>query len=127
MSIKKIETSGAPAAIGPYSQGIVASGFLFGAGQIPVNPKTGEIPEGIEAQAEQVLKNMGEVLNAAGASFENVVKTTVFLKDLGDFAKVNDIYAHYFKSPYPARSCVEAKRLPKDVLIEIEFIASLAD
>ena len=119
---KVISTTNAPAAIGPYSQAIEVNGMVFASGQIPVNPATGEIPEGIEAQAEQVLNNVKNLLAAAGASMEQVVKTTVFIQNMDDFGKVNEIYATYFTGAFPARSCVEVARLPKDVLIEIEAI-----
>ena len=103
---KVISTTNAPAAIGPYSQAIEANGFVFASGQIPVNPETGEIPEGIEAQAEQVLNNVKNLLAAAGASMEQVVKTTVFIQNMDDFGKVNEIYSTYFTGAFPARSCV---------------------
>ena len=119
---KVISTTNAPAAIGPYSQAIEANGFVFASGQIPVNPETGEIPEGIEAQAEQVMKNVKNLLEAAGTSVDQVVKTSVFIKNMDDFATINGIYAKYFAKDCPARSCVEVARLPKDVLIEIEAI-----
>ena len=121
---KVISTTKAPAAIGPYSQAIEANGFVFASGQIPVNPETGEIPAGIEAQAEQVMKNLGEVLKEAGSSFEKAVKTTCFLADMGDFAKFNEVYAKYFVNK-PARSCVAVKTLPKNVLCEVEVIAEV--
>ena len=120
---KIISTDKAPAAIGPYSQAIEANGFVFASGQIPVNPATGEIPEGIEAQAKQAIGNLAALLEAAGTSVENTVKTSVFIKNMDDFAVVNEIYASYFKTDCPARSCVEVARLPKGVLIEIEAIA----
>lgn len=120
---KVIATDKAPAAIGPYSQAIEIGNFVFTSGQIPVNPATGEIPEGVEAQAEQAFTNIRELLAAAGTSIDNVIKTTVFIKDMNDFGKINEIYAKYFTGSYPARSCVEVARLPKDVLIEIEAIA----
>lgn len=120
---KVISTTSAPAAIGPYSQAIEANGMVFASGQIPVNPATGEIPEGIEAQAEQVLTNVKNLMEAAGASMEQVIKTTVFIKNMDDFGKVNEIYARYFQGACPARSCVEVARLPKDVLMEMEAIA----
>ena len=124
--MKKIITDKAPAAIGPYSQGIVAGDFFFASGQIPINPATGEI-EGadIAAQAELVMKNVGELLAAAGADYEKVVKTTCFLADMGDFSAFNEVYAGYFVSR-PARSCVAVKELPKGVLCEVEVIACLA-
>ena len=120
---KVISTTNAPAAIGPYSQAIEANGFVFASGQIPVNPETGEIPEGIEAQAEQVMKNVKNLLEAAGTSVDQVVKTSVFIKNMDDFATINGIYANYFAKDCPARSCVEVARLPKDVLLEMEAIA----
>ena len=120
--MKVIETSKAPGAIGPYSQGFEVNGFVFTSGQIPVNPSTGNVPEGIAAQAEWSCKNVGAILEAAGVGFENVVKTTCFLADMGDFAAFNEVYAKYFVSK-PARSCVAVKALPKGVLCEIEAIA----
>ena len=118
-----ISTDKAPAAIGPYSQAIEVNGMVYTSGQIPVNPATGEIPEGVEAQAEQAFSNIANLLAEAGTSIEKVVKTTVFIKNMGDFGKINEIYAKYFTGTYPARSCVEVARLPKDVLLEIEAIA----
>lgn len=118
-----ISTNQAPAAIGPYSQAIEVNGMIYTSGQIPVNPATGEIPEGIKAQAEQVLKNVKNLLEAAGTNMANVVKTTVFIKDMNDFTAINEIYATYFEGACPARSCVEVARLPKDVLMEMEAIA----
>ena len=118
----KIETSNAPGAIGPYSQGFVVNGFVFTSGQIPVDPATGAIPEGISAQAEQSCKNVAAILEAAGSSTEKVIKTTCFLADMGDFASFNEVYAEYFTGK-PARSCVAVKTLPKNVLCEIEAIA----
>ena len=120
--MKKIETTAAPAAIGPYSQGYSINGFVFTSGQIPVNPVSGTIPEGIEAQAEQSCKNVGAILEAAGSGFDKVIKTTCFLADMNDFAAFNEIYAQYFTMS-PARSCVAVKTLPKNVLCEIEAIA----
>ena len=117
-----IETKNAPGAIGPYSQAYEANGFVFTSGQIPVDPATGEIPEGISAQAEQSCKNVGAILEAAGTGFDKVVKTTCFLADMGDFAAFNEVYAKFFTSK-PARSCVAVKALPKGVLCEIEAIA----
>ncbi len=123
--LKKISTDKAPAAIGPYSQGIIAGGILFASGQIPINPATGEIEGGdITAQAEQVMKNVGALLEEAGADYEQVVKTTCFLADMGDFAAFNEVYARYFTEK-PARSCVAVKTLPKNVLCEVEVIAAL--
>lgn len=121
--MKVIETTKAPAAIGPYSQGFVVNGFVFSSGQIPVNPENGEIPEGIEAQANQSCKNVGAILEAAGVGFEQVIKTTCFLADMNDFVAFNQVYAQYFVSK-PARSCVAVKALPKGVLCEIEAIAA---
>ena len=122
--MKKIETTNAPGAIGPYSQGYVANGFVFTSGQIPVDPITGQIPEGIEAQANQSCRNVKAVLEAGGAGVENVIKTTCFLADMGDFAAFNVVYAQYFPT-CPARSCVAVKTLPKNVLCEIEAVAVL--
>ncbi len=120
--MKKIETANAPGAIGPYSQGFVANGMVFTSGQIPVDPATGNIPEGIAAQAEQSCKNVAAIVEAGGSSMENVIKTTCFLADMADFAEFNQIYARYFTGK-PARSCVAVKTLPKNVLCEIEAIA----
>ena len=120
--MKVIATTNAPGAIGPYSQGFVVNGFVYTSGQIPVDPATGAVPEGIAAQAEQSCKNVGAILEAAGSSFEKVFKTTCFLADMGDFAAFNEVYAKYFISK-PARSCVAVKTLPKGVLCEIEAIA----
>ena len=117
-----ISTTKAPAAIGPYSQGYEVNGLVFTSGQIPVDPATGSIPEGITQQADQACRNVGAVLAAAGVNFENVVKTTCFLADMGDFAQFNSVYEQYFVSK-PARSCVAVKALPKGVLCEIEAIA----
>ena len=123
--MKQISTTNAPAALGPYSQAIRSGGLLFCSGQIPVDPATGNIPEGAQAQAEQALTNLKSLIEAAGASIDNVVKTLVFIKDMNDFAAINDIYAKYFTEPFPARTCIEVARLPKDVLFEIEAIAEL--
>ena len=117
-----IHTDKAPAAIGPYSQGYKAGSFIYTSGQIPVDPATGAIPQGMEAQAHQSCKNVGAILEAAGVSFEQVFKTTCFLADMEDFAAFNQVYAQYFTSK-PARSCVAVKTLPKGVLCEIEAIA----
>ena len=123
--MKVVYTDKAPAAIGPYSQAMILNGVLFTSGQIPVDPATGEISgDTIEVQAEQVMKNLGEVLKEAGSSFENAVKTTCFLADMGDFAKFNEVYAKYFVNK-PARSCVAVKKLPKNVLCEVEVIAAV--
>lgn len=121
---KAIATSAAPGAIGPYSQAISTGSLLFVSGQIPVNPETGEIPEGISAQAAQSLKNLSALLEAAGLSTANVVKTTVFLADMADFAAMNAEYAKAFDEPFPARSAVAVRDLPKGVLVEIEAIAA---
>ncbi len=118
-----LETKNAPAAIGPYSQGYEVNGLVFTSGQIPVDPANGQVPAGIEAQAEQSCKNVAAVLAAAGAGLEQVFKTTCFLADMGDFAAFNQVYARYFTSK-PARSCVAVKDLPKGVLCEIEAIAA---
>ncbi|MCH5350592.1 MAG: RidA family protein [Clostridiales bacterium] len=124
--LKRINSADAPAAIGPYSQAIVAGGFLFASGQIPVNPKTGNVDsDDVTAQAHTVLKNAGAVLKEAGLTYSDVVKTTVFITDMKDFAAVNAVYAEYFKEPYPARSCVQVVALPKGVKVEAEFIAKL--
>lgn len=121
--LKKISTDKAPAAIGPYSQAIMANGFLFTSGQIPINPATGNVDaEGITAQTEQVMVNLKAVLEEAGTSFDNVVKTTCFIADMGDFAAFNEVYAKYITSA-PARSCVAVKALPKGVLCEVEAVA----
>lgn len=120
---KIISSNNAPAAIGPYSQGIKSGNLVFISGQLPVDATTGEIPKDIEAQAVQSIKNIIFILQEEGLSLSNVIKTTVFLKDLSNFAKVNEIYGNYFKEPYPARSCVEISKLPKDAEIEIEVIA----
>jgi len=120
--MKKIETTLAPGAIGPYSQGFCVNGFVFTSGRIPVNPANGEIPEGIAAQAEQSCKNVQAILEAAGSDLTKVIKTTCFLADMGDFAAFNEVYAKYFTGK-PARSCVAVKTLPKNVLCEIEAIA----
>ena len=120
---KIISTPKAPAAIGPYSQAIEVNGLLFTSGVIPIVPSTGDLVEGdIEAQAEQAIGNLAALIEAAGAKIENTIKTTVFIKNMDDFTKVNEIYAKYFTTDFPARSCVEVARLPKDVLIEIEAI-----
>ena len=125
--MKVISTEKAPAAIGPYSQGIVAGDFFFASGQIAIIPETGEIAEAtIEAQTEQVMKNIGNLLAVAGVDYSKVVKTSCFLADMGDFGAFNEIYAKYFTSK-PARSCVAVKTLPKNVLCEVEVIAYLGE
>lgn len=122
--MERIQTEKAPAAIGPYSQAIKTGNLIFCSGQIPIDPATGSIVEGgIEAQAHQALKNVCNLLEAAGSSINKVVKTTVFLADMNDFVTVNGIYAQYFSEPFPARSAVAVKTLPKNVLIEVEVIA----
>jgi endoribonuclease L-PSP, putative len=121
--MQKIYTDKAPAAIGPYSQAIVVNGMLYTSGQIPLDPASGKVVEGgIKEQALQVMKNLKAILDAAGTSFENVVKTTCFLADMGDFAAFNEVYGEYFTEK-PARSCVAVKDLPKGVLVEVELIA----
>ena len=123
--MKKIATEKAPGAIGPYSQAIVTGNLVFTSGQIPINPETGAVEAvGIEAQAEQVMKNLGAVLAAAGSSYEKAVKTTCFLADMADFAAFNEVYGKYFTEK-PARSCVAVKTLPKGVLCEVEVIAEV--
>ena len=123
--MKKISTDKAPAAIGPYSQATVCGNIVFTSGQIPINPETSSVDAvGIEAQAEQVMKNLGAVLEAAGSSFEKTLKTTCFLSDMSDFAVFNEVYAKYFTEK-PARSCVAVKALPKGVLCEVEAIAEI--
>ena len=124
-ALKKVSTEKAPAAIGPYSQAIVCGNMVFTSGQIPINPASGNVEATtIEGQAEQVMKNLGEVLSAAGSGFDKAVKTTCFLADMGDFAAFNGVYAKYFTTN-PARSCVAVKTLPKNVLVEVEVIATL--
>ena len=121
-----IHTDKAPAAIGPYSQAIQIGQLLFTSGQVPIDPETGAIVEGgIQEQARQSLNNIKAILNAAGTNMGAVVKTTVFLQDMNDFAAMNEVYAQFFQDPYPARSAVQVARLPKDVLVEIEAIAQL--
>ena len=123
--MKTVSTDKAPAAIGPYSQAQIVGSLVYTSGQIPVDPATGLIAEGVEAQAEQVFKNIANLLESAGSSISQVIKTTVFIKNMDDFAAINAVYGKYFTQPYPARSCVEVARLPKDVLIECEAIAEL--
>ena len=123
--MKTVSTPNAPAAIGPYSQAQISGGFVFASGQIPLDPQTGLLAEGLEAQANQVFRNIASLLAAAGSDISKVVKTTVFIKNMDDFGKINEIYARYFTAPFPARSCVEVARLPKDVLLECEVIAEL--
>lgn len=124
--MKLVKTDKAPAAIGPYSQAVVVNGFVFCSGQIPLDPGTMEMVEGdIRAQTHQVLKNLAAVLEASGSSISEVVKTTVFLRDMDDFAAMNEVYAEHFGSHRPARAAVEAARLPRDVQVEIECVAQL--
>ena len=125
--LKKVATDKAPAAIGPYSQGIIANGFLFASGQIPIIPATGAIAEGdITVQAKQVMENIGEILKEAGTDYEHVVKTTCFLADMADIGAFNGVYEKYFTGK-PARSCVAVKQLPKNVLCEVEIIACMTE
>ena len=123
--MKAVVTDKAPAAIGPYSQAQISGGMVYASGQIPIIPATGEIAQGLEAQAEQVFTNIAALLKAAGTDIGKVVKTTVFIRHMEDFAAINAIYAKYFTEPFPARSCVEVSKLPKDVLLECEVIAEL--
>lgn len=121
---KIIKTDTAPAAIGPYSQAVVANGFVFASGQIPINPATNQLIDGdVAAQTHQVMKNLEAVLAAAGSSLQRAVKTTVFLADMNDFGKMNEVYGSYFKESPPARATVQAARLPRDVRIEIDVVA----
>ena len=121
---QEVKTDKAPKAIGPYSQGVIANGFVFCSGQIALDPASGELSTGsIEDQARLVLRNLGAVLAAAGSSFDRVVKTTIFLQDMNDFSKVNQVYAEFFKTPFPARATVQVARLPRDAGVEIEAIA----
>jgi 2-iminobutanoate/2-iminopropanoate deaminase len=120
-----IHTNNAPQAIGPYSQAVSAGDFIFVSGQIPIDPNTGLVVSNtVEEQTRQVLENLKNILIEAKSDLSSVVKTTIFIKDMNDFAKINEIYASYFDNPYPARACVEVARLPKDVLVEIEAIAT---
>ena len=121
--MKQIQTTAAPAAIGPYSQAIEVGNLVITSGQLPINPATGEMPADIEGQAHQSLKNVKAILEAAGTSISHVVKTTVFLSDMNNFAAMNAVYAQYFTEPYPSRSAVAVKTLPKNALVEIEAIA----
>ena len=122
--IYKINTENAPGAIGPYSQAIAVNGFVYTSGQIPLNPSTGEIVSGgVEEQTKQALENLKNVLLAAGVDLKDVIKTTVFIKNMNDFPQINKIYGEFFAEPFPARSCVEVARLPKDVFVEIEAVA----
>jgi 2-iminobutanoate/2-iminopropanoate deaminase len=123
--MKIVSTEKAPAAIGPYSQAAIVGNMVYTSGQIPIIPETGELAEGLEAQAHQVFKNLTELLKASGTDISKAVKTTVFIKHMDDFAAINAIYAQYFSEPFPARSCVEVAKLPKNVLLECEVIAEL--
>ena len=123
--MKTVATNKAPAAIGPYSQAQIVGNLVYTSGQIGIDPATGAVVEGLEAQAEQVFTNLSELLKAAGSDMSKVVKTTVFIKNMNDFAAINAVYAKFFTEPFPARSCVEVARLPKDVLLECEVIAEL--
>lgn len=121
-----VSTPSAPRAIGPYSQGVRAGSLLFVSGQVPIDPATGNLVDGdIAAQTRRVFQNIGEILKAGGASFDHVVRTTVFLADMNDFAAMNDVYGTFFSSPFPARATVQVSRLPKDARIEIDVIAAL--
>ncbi len=121
--LRQVKTEKAPAAIGPYSQAIIIGGFVFCAGQIGLDPKTGRLVEGVEAQTKRALENLSAVLEAAGSSLENVVKTTIYLKNIEDFEHVNKVYSKFFGNTKPARSTVEVSNLPKGALVEIEAIA----
>ena len=126
MSVKTVHTAKAPAAIGPYSQGIIANGFLFTAGQIPIDPATGETIEGdIVAQTERVMKNLEAILAEAGASWKDVVKTTVYMLDLSEFPRMNEVYGRAFGDARPARSTVQVSALPRAVMVEIDLVAAL--
>lgn len=123
--MKALHTNNAPAAIGPYSQAIEVNGFVFASGQIPINPATGEIVEGgIKEQTRQALTNASKIMEEAGLSLADVIKTTIFMADMNDFAAMNEVYATFFKEPFPARSAVAVKTLPKNVLVEVECIAA---
>lgn len=121
--MKKIATAEAPAAIGPYSQALESQGFIFVSGQIPVDPQTGTMPEGIEKQTARSLENVKAILEAGGSGMDKVLKTTVLLKDMGDFAMMNEVYASFFPGEFPVRACYQVAALPKDALVEIEAIA----
>ena len=123
--MKQISTTAAPGAIGPYSQAIEANGFVYASGQLPIDPATGAFPEGgVKEQTRQSLLNAQAILREAGLELTNVVKTTVFLADMGDFATMNEVYAEFFKAPFPARSAIAVKTLPKNALVEIECVAA---
>lgn len=123
MSKKQVSTTNAPGAIGPYSQAVTAGNWIYTSGQLGLTPDGTTMPEGVQEQARQALNNLKAVLEEAGATLDHVVKTTVFLKDMNDFAAVNEVYSSFFSEPYPARSAVEVARLPKDGLVEIEAVA----
>lgn len=123
MSKVVVHTQAAPAAIGPYSQAIQAGNMLFASGQLGLDPATDELCNGLEAQADQAMRNMGEILKQAGMTYANIIKTTVFMTDLNDFSTVNTVYQRYFEGAYPARSCVQVAALPKNALVEIECVA----
>jgi len=123
--VKAIHTENAPAAIGPYSQAIQAGDFLYVSGQIPIDPATGEVVEGIENQTKQVLNNLKAILDEAETDFSHVTKFTIFIKDMNNFATINEIYGSFLEEPYPARATVEVSRLPKDVLVEMDVVAYL--
>lgn len=120
---KEISTNNAPKAIGPYSQGTAFENLIFTSGQIPINPATNSIPEGIKEQTRQVLENIKGILKESGSDMNKVIKTTVFIKNMNDFTEMNEVYSSFFENPYPSRTTVEVARLPKDVLVEIEVIA----
>lgn len=122
--MKAIKTSEAPAAVGPYSQAIEVNGFVYLSGQLPINPRTGEFPEGIKAQVQQSLENVRAILSEAGLTMQDVVKTTILLADINDFSEMNEVYATFFSEPYPARSAFAVKAVPKGALVEIECIAA---
>jgi len=122
---RAIESSRAPRPVGPYTQAIEAGGFVFVSGQLGMDPETGNLAEGVEAQAKRALENIAAILEAAGLEMKDVVKVTIFLTDMGDFPKVNEVYAGYFSEPWPARACVAVAGLPKGALVEIECIAAL--
>ena len=124
--LKRVDTDAAPAAIGPYSQAIIHGGLVFTAGQIPLDPATGELVEGdVAVQTDRVLRNLSAVLASAGASLGTVIKTTVFLRDMGDFAAMNEVYGRFFADHRPARSTVQVARLPRDAAVEIEVVAAV--
>lgn len=121
--MKSVKTDDAPAAVGPYSQAVVHDGMVYVSGQIPIDPSTGTVVEGIRDQASQVFTNLRNILEASGSSMDRVLKVTVFLSDISTFATVNEVYAEFFQEPYPSRSCVEVSALPKGVGIEVDAIA----